>query len=102
MAMALVTALELRELGRRGAKEVELYERFGFPHGFSDADSHLQVLAFDGDDCQVMLHGGRVVGHPHDDDSYGTWDGVTRPKTLREFQRRVQELSPEVRAESPL
>src|SRR5262245_11366320 len=103
MVMPEATIEFIRELGGRGAHEVELYEWLGFPDGFGHADTHIQTLLFEGQgDCQVTLFGGRVVGHPHDTHSSGEWDGVVRPKNIREFRRHVQQLSRSIRPESPL
>ncbi|MFO0612698.1 MAG: hypothetical protein U0414_08935 [Polyangiaceae bacterium] len=106
----------MRRLVERGGSEVELYQHLGFPDGFTDGDwllamegsppMELQYLRYGPPECEVVLKGGRVLGHPHEVPARELdrveWDGVARPRTLHEYRAHVQRLAPSIPARSPL
>jgi hypothetical protein len=104
------TVAFMNELASRRASEVELYQRFGFPDYFTyygrDWPEHslsIQHLGYAHRDCEVLVHGSQVLGHPHavhenDDD----WDGVRRPGTYRGYRTHLQTLGDAISLKSPL
>lgn len=102
----------MNELAARRAPEIELYQRLGFPDFFftdgelSGPPCEVQFLTYGSRECEVMLKGSRVLGHPHvvtQEESAGIeWDGVARPRTFREYRAHVQSLAPLISPRSPL
>lgn len=106
----------MRRLVERGGSEVELYQHLGFPDGFTDGDwllamegsppMEIQYLRYGPPECEVVLKGGRVLGHPHEVSAgeldRAAWDGVARPRTFHEYRTHVQRLAPSIPARSPL
>ncbi|WP_437650453.1 hypothetical protein [Sorangium sp. So ce362] len=99
----------MNELAARRAPEIELYQELGFPDFFytggelSDPPYEVQFLTYGPRECEVVLKGSRVLGHPHEvttDDV--PWDGVARPRTFREYRAHVQSLAPRISPRSPL
>jgi hypothetical protein len=88
-----------RQLTRRHASELEIYQRLGFPDGFSGDAVEGQSLLFGVH--EVVLVGGRVLGLAHGRNQL-EWDGVPRPRSFREFQARVRALAPLVPSGTPL
>ncbi|WP_437978331.1 hypothetical protein WMF11_17945 [Sorangium sp. So ce295] len=102
----------MNELAARRAPEIELYQELGFPDFFftdgelSGPPCEVQFLTYGPRECEVMLKGSRVLGHPHSvttDEADGVpWDGVVRPRTFREYRAHVQSLAPSIAPKSPL
>jgi hypothetical protein len=104
------TVAFMNELASRRASEVELYQRFGFPDHFTyygrDWPTHsmeIQYLIYAHHDCEVLVQGSQVLGHPHvahakDDE----WDGVMRPGTYRGYRTHLQSLGDAISLKSPL
>jgi len=101
----------MNQLAARRAHEIELYQQLGFPDFFtgdepSELPKQVQCLSYRNRECEVMLKGSRVLGHPHevtsDEVDEIPWDGVARPRTFREYRVHVQALTPSIAPTSPL
>jgi hypothetical protein len=101
----------MSQLAARRAHEIELYQQLGFPDFFTRDDlcefpMQVQCLSYRRRECEVMLKGSRVLGHPHavtqDEVNEVEWDGVARPRTFREYRSHVQSISPLISPKSPL
>lgn len=95
----------VRELGSRNAREMRLYERCGFPDGFTMLDHESQCLLFEHpeEDIQLQIKGSVVLGHPHECDYNAVvWDGTRRPQTARQYRCHIQRITSELDPASPL